>query len=72
VRLEGLGQLKNPMTSPGIEAATFLKHPESFALPLMSETLFHTHSKQWVTSFCILSRSMCVSIDGVWIGEQIY
>jgi hypothetical protein len=54
VRLEGLGQLKNPMISSGFEPATFCSIvPQPTKLPRASTTLgwetkFYTHKKQEV------------------------
>jgi hypothetical protein len=38
-------------------------------------TIFHCYNAEWCLFFkahFMLSRSMCVTIDGVWIGEWIY
>jgi hypothetical protein len=69
VRLEGLGPLKNPITSSGIEPATFrLVTPQSTTLPKS-----YSFPPPFRTSYTMhIVSSMSVTTDGFLIDGSVY
>jgi hypothetical protein len=62
VRLEGLGQLKNPMTSSGIETAAFRKNKE---IELLFRFIFSVSRSKFSPS-SILNAVSLVCILASW------